>query len=243
MHSLALNQTTVGKKVIIAITGVVLFGFLIGHTLGNLQIFMGPEKINSYSEFLHHTVSLLWGTRIVLLASVCLHIFYSVSLAASNKSARPVAYKARRDQATTYAARTMIWSGPIIAVFIVYHLAHLTAHVTPNYTMSETNVYDNLVYGFQIPWLAGFYIFCQLLLGMHLFHGVWSFMQTLGVNHPRYNNLRRVIAAAITGVIVIGNIAIPLAVLTGVVKPSAELAQTDEGMPGPYDHVGRESVE
>ncbi|MBK8169974.1 MAG: succinate dehydrogenase cytochrome b subunit [Sandaracinaceae bacterium] len=243
MHALALHQTTVGKKVIIAITGVIMFGFLIGHTLGNLQIFMGPEKINAYSEFLHHTASLLWGTRVVLLGAISLHIYFSMSLARQNSAARPIAYKARKDQATNYAARTMVWSGPIIAAFIVYHLAHLTAHVTPNYTMSETNVYDNLVYGFQIPWLASFYIFCQLLLGTHLFHGVWSFMQSLGINHPRYNNLRRIIAAAVTGIIVVGNISIPLAIMAGVVKPSAELVRADDPTAGPHDQLGRETME
>lgn len=223
MQALALTQTSVGKKVVIAVTGVILFGFLLGHTAGNLQIFMGPEKINSYSEFLHHTASLLWGTRIVLLFSIVLHIYFSMSLAMGNSAARPVGYRGRKDQATTYAARTMKWSGPIIAMFLVYHLAHLTAHVTPNYSMSETNCYDNLVYGFQIPWLSAFYIVAQLLLGLHLFHGVWSFTQSIGFDHPRYNNLRRLAAAGITAFIVVGNISIPISILTGVVKPSAEL--------------------
>jgi len=214
-----LYQATIGKKAVMAATGVILVGFVVGHMLGNLQIYLGPDAINEYSAFLHKTAGLLWGTRVLLLASVVLHIGCAWSLTRRNIAARPQAYKQRKDLATNYAARTMRWSGPILLLFIVYHLLHLTIGVTPGeYQHSSTDVYSNVVSGFQVIPVSAFYILAMLALGLHLFHGIWSMFQSLGIEHPRYNRLRRRLAWGITAIVVVGNISIPVAVMTGLVS-------------------------
>jgi len=147
-------QAPVGKKVVVAVTGVILFGFVIAHLLGNLQVFLGPEKMNAYARFLHENVELLWGARIVLLISVLLHIVATAQLAVLKSKARPIGYVRKVNAASSYASRTMIWSGPIILAFVVYHLLHFTfGTVHPNF--QETNgiplAYQNLVTGFQKP--------------------------------------------------------------------------------------------
>jgi succinate dehydrogenase / fumarate reductase cytochrome b subunit len=193
-------------------------GFVIGHFLGNSLIFVGPEAINAYSAKLHSVPELLWLARIVLLASVLAHIVTAMKLSAKNQAARPSRYRVEKDVATTYAARTMVWSGPILLLFLIYHLAHLTFGVTPGaYEHSTTDVYANLVRGFSVPWVAGFYMVANLALGVHLFHGVWSMFQSLGINHPAYNAGLEKLAVVITVVVAGGNISIPLAVLTGIV--------------------------
>ena len=215
-RALLLHQTSVGKKAIVAVTGVVMFGFLVGHMAGNLQVFLGPEKINAYAAFLKASLPLLWGTRVLLLVSVAAHIYYSMVLASEAGNARPRAYAKRENNATNLAAISMKLSGPTVAVFIVYHLLHLTLGYSPAPTHSETNVYANVVASFQIPWLAGVYIVAQLLLGVHLFHGAWSFFQTLGLSHPRYDAFRRTFAVGLTVLIVGGNISIPAAIASGL---------------------------
>src|SRR5687768_937416 len=118
--------STIGRKVLMAVTGVILFGFTIGHMLGNLQVYQGPEKLNAYAAFLKATPAILWGTRSILLVSVLLHIWAAVSLSLQNHRARPVAYAGRSWREASYASRTMMWSGPLLALFIVYHLLHFT---------------------------------------------------------------------------------------------------------------------
>ncbi|HKU44739.1 MAG TPA: succinate dehydrogenase cytochrome b subunit [Polyangiales bacterium] len=211
--------TTVGLKAIMAVTGIVLVGFVIGHFVGNALVFVGPEALNNYSRFLHSLGEGLWLARIVLLTSVVLHIAAALKLSAKNFGARPQRYKQKRDHATNYAARTMIWSGPILLGFILYHLAHLTIGVAPgNYEHSATDVYANVVRGFSIPWVSGLYIVSMLALGLHLYHGTWSMFQSLGVNHPAYNKKLMQLALGITLVVCLGNISIPLSVLLGIVK-------------------------
>jgi succinate dehydrogenase / fumarate reductase cytochrome b subunit len=215
---LGLLASTIGLKATMAVTGVVLVGFLIGHFVGNALIFAGPEAINGYSELLHNSHGLLWVARAILLASVLLHIAAALKLYAKNNNARPQRYKVKRDLATNYAARTMMWSGPILLGFIVYHLAHLTFGMTPgNYEHSHTDVYSNLVRGFSIWWVSAFYILSMLALGNHLFHGTWSMFQSLGVNHSAYNKRLMRLALGITLFVTLGNISIPLAVLLGIV--------------------------
>jgi succinate dehydrogenase / fumarate reductase cytochrome b subunit len=220
-RALLLHQTSVGKKAIVAVTGVVMFGFLVGHMAGNLQVFLGPEKINAYAAFLKGSLPLLWGTRVLLLASVAAHIYYSLVLASEAGSARPRAYAKRENNVTNLAAISMKLSGPTVAIFIIYHLLHLTAGYSPTGAHSETNVYANVVGSFQIPWLAGLYIVAQLLLGVHLFHGAWSFFQTLGLSHPRYDAFRRTFAVGLTVLIVGGNISIPAAIASGLFPGNA----------------------
>ena len=125
-HQLRFYQTTLGKKVVMAISGVILIGFVLGHMAGNLQIFLGPEKLDAYAEFLHSMPALLWGTRVVLLVSIFAHFLSAFSLWKQNKAARPRGYAKQVSQATTYAARTMKWGGVIVLLFITYHLLHLT---------------------------------------------------------------------------------------------------------------------
>jgi succinate dehydrogenase / fumarate reductase, cytochrome b subunit len=207
-------RTTVGKKVVMAVTGIVLFGFVIGHMAGNLQFFLGREALNGYAEKLHHLGPLLWAVRLTLLAAVGLHIVAAVQLALLQRSARPVSYKKLSPQGSTYASRTMYWSGPIVGVFIVYHLLHLTTGtVHPDYEF--LNAYDNLVIGFSKPIVSLFYIFAMILLGMHLYHGVWSMFQSLGVGHPRYTPKLKAFAKIFSIVIVLGFIVVPLAILAG----------------------------
>ena len=211
-RALTLHQTTVGKKVIMAVSGFILVGFTIGHLLGNLQLYLGPEAINGYAAKLHSMPPLVWGTRLVLLFAVSVHIASAFSLWSRNKAARSGRYKQRKDLATDYAARTMYWSGPILLLYIVYHLLHFT--IAPAH---PGDVYRNVVEGFQVPLIAGVYIVGNLALGFHIFHGVYSAFQTLGANHPRYNTYRRDLAIALCAVITIGNLSFPIAVLAGFI--------------------------
>lgn len=211
------SLSTIGKKIIVALTGLILFGFVVGHLLGNLQVFAGAEKINAYSEFLHHAPFLLWGTRIVLLVSVVLHIGLTLSLAKRNKDSRPVDYDRKETIQATWASRFMIWSGVFLGVYIVYHLLHMTFGVVhPRFRAGD--VYSNLVTGLSVPWVAAFYVLGLVALGAHLAHGVWSVFQTLGLNHPSYNRWRRVLAVTAAFLIAAGYITIPVAIVLGWVR-------------------------
>ena len=167
--SLRFWQTTVGKKAIMAVTGFILFGFLCGHLLGNLQIFLPPEKINHYAALLKSLPALLWGTRITLLVSIALHIWSSFELWLLQRSARPIGYVRKVNLHSTYASRTMLWSGPIIAAFVIFHLLHFTFGVVhPGGAFDEHNVYNNVVTGFQYWPVSLFYIVAMILLCYHL---------------------------------------------------------------------------
>jgi succinate dehydrogenase / fumarate reductase, cytochrome b subunit len=212
-------DASVGKKVVMALTGIVLFGFVTVHMLGNLQAYLGREPMNHYAEFLHTMLhgGGIWVFRGVLLASVILHAWAALSLTLANWAARPVGYRARQHQAATLASRTMRWSGVILGAFIVYHLLHLTTGtVHPDFVKGDA--YHNFVTGFQSVPAAAFYVVAQVCLGFHLWHGVWSLTQTLGLSHPRYDVLRRrfayVMAILVAGV----NLSFPIAVLAGVIR-------------------------
>ena len=209
--------STLGRKVVMAVTGVILFGFVLGHMAGNLLLYLGPEALNAYGEGLRKFPAGLWAARAGLLVSVLLHIWAAVSLTRSNKAARPRGYDRRDDIAATYASRTMIWSGPLLALFIVYHLMHFTLG-NAHGSFVEGDVYHNVVTGFQNPLVSAFYIVAMLALALHLYHGVYSMTQSVGLNHPRTNAYRRRFAAVFTAVVVVANISFPLAVLAGFVK-------------------------
>jgi succinate dehydrogenase / fumarate reductase cytochrome b subunit len=193
-------------------SGIIIVGFTVGHFLGNLNLYLGPEALNGYAKTLHDLPALVWGTRLVLLFAFGAHIASAFSLWSRNREARRTRYKRQKDLATDYAARTMYWTGPILLLYLVYHLLHFT--ILPDY---PGDVYRNVVEGFQNPLIAGFYILGNVALGLHIFHGFYSAFQTLGANHPRYNRLRRDLAIAISAAITIGNVSFPVSVLTGIV--------------------------
>ncbi len=199
-----------------ALTGIVLFGFVVGHMLGNLQVYLGPEAMNAYAVFLRALLhgAGLWIARGVLLLAVILHVWAAVSLTLESRRARPQGYRVEKHRASTYASRTMIWSGPLLALFIGYHLAHLTfGTVHPEFV--EGDVYHNFISGFSRWPVSLLYIAAMLALGLHLYHGIWSMLQTLGLSHPRWNPLRMAFATGITALVVIGNVSFPVAVLAG----------------------------
>lgn len=209
---------TVGKKIVMAVSGAVLFLFVIGHLLGNLQVFMGARRFNDYAAFLRVEPALLWTVRAVLLVMLLLHIWASVKLALLNKlEARPARYVKKKNIGSTYASRTMYWSGPIIAAFVIYHLMQFTWGVggTP---LEEGRAYENLVAGFRVIPISIFYVVAMALLMLHLYHGVWSMFQTLGANHPRYTPMLRLFAKTVAILLFAGFSAIPLAVIAGIVS-------------------------
>lgn len=217
VSSPGLLVTTLARKVIMAFTGVVLTGFVLIHMIGNLLLYQGPEALNHYGELLQSKPPLVWTARLVLLACVALHIWAATTLTLANWAARPVGYRKTAYEASTYASRTMRWGGPLLLLFIVYHLLHFTVgSVHPDFVRGD--VYHNVVIGFQNPLVAFFYVLSMVALSLHLFHGVESMLQTLGLSHPKYNGLRSVIGAAYAAVITVGNLSFPLSVFFGLVR-------------------------
>jgi succinate dehydrogenase / fumarate reductase cytochrome b subunit len=209
-------DTTIGKKAVMAATGVVLAAFVAGHLLGNLQIFLGPERFNGYARALKSLPELLWPVRITLLLSVILHIWSSIQLAVVKSESRPVGYVRTKSIASSYASRTMYMSGPIVAAFIVYHLMQFTFGVggTP---FMESDAYGNVINGFRVPAVSLFYILAMGLLCIHLRHGLSSVVQSLGLHHPRYTPRLKAWAVIIATLIFLGFTSIPVAVLAGVI--------------------------
>jgi succinate dehydrogenase / fumarate reductase cytochrome b subunit len=202
-----------------AVTGVVLFGFVVAHVAGNLLIFAGEKALNNYSAALKANPAVLWGARLVLLASVAAHIGASIRLTRLKESARPVAYEGKKPHGSTYASRTMMWSGPVVAAFVVYHLLHFTTgHAHPDARFESTAVFHNVVVGFGRPLASLIYVVAMLALGLHLSHGAWSMLQTVGANRPHLEPLLRRAAIVVSALIIAGFISIPLAVLAGIVK-------------------------
>src|ERR1700679_2245508 len=211
--------STIGKKIVMAVTGILMFGFVIGHLLGNLQVFEGPAKLNAYGAFLHSIGELLWPVRIILLIAIALHITATVQLALRNKKARPTGYSVKKAIASSYASRTMYWSGPIVLAFIIFHLLHLTAgYIHPGAAYIEGDVYHNVVSGFQVWWVSLSYIVAISLLGLHLRDGLWIRLQSVGINQPKYTAALKTTALVIALLIVLGYISIPISVLLGLVK-------------------------
>lgn len=214
---------------IVAITGVILLLFVIGHLLGNLQIFLGPDWINSYAKHLRDLGGILWAVRFVLLVSVLLHIYFTIRLAIENRRAQGD-YTRKEPVKASFASRHMVMSGVIVFAFILYHLAHFTlrvadprvAHLRPD-PLNRDDVYSMMVYGFQNVIVSGFYVLAMFLLMLHLTHGSSSFFQSLGLNDkkltPRLARGGRIFA----WLIFIGYASIPIAVLLGLVKPAQPL--------------------
>ncbi len=225
-HRFSIYEPYIGKKLIMALTGVILFAYVIGHLLGNLQVFLPPHNgvypINAYAAFLHSNPRLLWVARVVLIAAVVTHIWVSLLLWLEKRRARPAGYYKKDDVGVTYASRTMIWSGPIIAAFVVFHILHLTTGSVglgfkgPSLGAGgEEQIYafQNLVAGFRMWPVALAYIVAVSLLGLHLYHGIWSMFQSVGYYTTRIRQASKILAVLIA----LGYISIPVAILSGLV--------------------------
>ena len=221
---LRLVTSSLGKKFLVAVTGAGLFLFVIGHLVGNLQIFLGPESINRYGHFLQTTPEILWPARVGLLAFVIIHIWTSIALTLENRAARATPYEVKEVVAASLASRTMIWSGLIILAFVLFHLAHYTLLIVhPEFRdLHDANgwhdIYQMMILGFSNGWVSGFYVLAIGLLCIHLSHGVGAMFQTLGLKNEAYALIIDRCAVVIAVVIFLGYISIPLAVLTKVVK-------------------------
>jgi succinate dehydrogenase / fumarate reductase cytochrome b subunit len=213
----ALLRSSIGRKVVMAVTGVVLFGFVLGHMAGNLQAFVGPTKLDEYGAALRKVPALLWAVRLGLLGAALLHVWAAASLTLTSRGARARGYRALTPQDSTYASRSMRISGVVLLAFIVYHLLHFTdGSVHPDFVEGAVN--HNLVTGFGVLWVTGFYFVAMACLGLHLWHGVWSMTQTLGLAHPRYDALRESAATVFTLLVVLGFLAVPIGVLAGLIR-------------------------
>ena len=221
--------TAISKKFGVAITGIVLYGFVLVHMIGNLKAFKGidpvtgKQSLDLYAEWLREMGApmlghgeALWITRFVLLGAILMHLYLVISLALQNKAARPVPYAVHRYGSSTAASRTMLVSGSAIAIFIVYHILHLTLGWVHSGGFVEGAVYSNVVLAFKAPATAAIYAVAVSLLGFHLYHGVWSLFQTFGLANSRWNSKFRLLATASAFIIAVGFAAVPLSVLFGV---------------------------
>lgn len=212
-------RSTIGKKIVMGVTGLIMVAFVIVHMVGNLQVFVGAAKINAYSHFLHHTIGeLLWLARIILLASVVLHIVAAVQLTRRDRAARQVAYARKVPQTATVSSRSMRWGGLALALFIVFHILHLTTGTIQPAPYVEGDIYSTLVGGFHIWWVALIYVLAMIALGLHIFHGTWAAVRTLGLNQPSPNPLRRPLALWVAIITWAGFTIVPIAVYFGWVR-------------------------
>jgi succinate dehydrogenase cytochrome b subunit len=220
----SLWRSTIGKKYVMAITGLIWFGYLIVHLWGNLKIYAGPAFLNDYGAWLR-TVGepffgysqLLWLVRLVLIPAFIVHVWAAIQLTARDRASRPRNYSMRKNLESTFASRTMIWGGLFILLFVIYHVLDFTFG-TVNPGFEEGNIYHNIIASFRLWPVAAFYILAMIAVGLHLLHGIWSTFQTLGWNTARANRLIRNFATFAALALTIGNISIPVAVLIGVLK-------------------------
>ena len=226
----AFCHSSIGRKMIVAATGAILILFVIGHLLGNLQIFLGPEWINSYSQHLRDLGPLLWIIRFVLLCTVMLHIYFTILLAIENRRARPDHYIDKENVKATWASRHMVVSGLVVLAFIVFHLLHFTARkFNPQFPLlkldplNRYDVYSMMVYGFQNIYVSAFYVIGLFLLTLHLTHGASSFLQSLGLNNKKLNPRLAFAGRVLAWLLFVGYTSIPVAVLVGLIKPAQQL--------------------
>jgi succinate dehydrogenase / fumarate reductase cytochrome b subunit len=211
--------STIGRKIVMAVTGVILFGFVVAHMAGNLQLYLGPGAMNAYAVFLREILhgAGLWIARAVLLGAVVLHVWAAVSLTRLDLAARPIEYRAWKAGQATYASRSMRWTGVFVALFVVYHLLDLTFG-TVNPGFEDGNVYGNVVRSFQRVPVAVFYLAAMGLLGLHLKHGTLAMLRTLGLSHPRHLAVAGQVLTVLVALTIAANVSFPLAVLFGVVR-------------------------
>jgi succinate dehydrogenase (or fumarate reductase) cytochrome b subunit, b558 family len=201
-----------------AVTGLIGIAFLVGHVLGNLLAFRGPEALNAYSAFLKSTGELLWIVRAVLITAVVLHVTAAYQLTMQNRAARPIGYVRREPQVSTLASRTMRWGGVLLLVFIVVHILHFTTGtVRPTGLFTPADVYGNIVGSFRIWWVALFYVVAMIALGAHIYHGAWSSVRTIGFAQPSPDPLHRRVALVLALLLWLGFTAIPVAVFLGII--------------------------
>ena len=222
--SIPLASISIGMKVVMAVTGASFIIFIIGHLMGNLQIFMSQEQFNAYAAFLQGLGELLWIERTIIFLFFVLHIFYGIKLYFENRGARRIRYKKFNPDQTTYTSRTMIWSGLALLAFIIFHIAHFTIFaVFPDYAHLEDalgrhDAYSMVVIGFSHVWVSVLYIISMGFLAFHLSHAVPSLFQTLGLIHPNLRKYERNIGRIFALLIFIGYVSIPIAVLAGLVR-------------------------
>jgi succinate dehydrogenase / fumarate reductase cytochrome b subunit len=222
--TLTLWQSTIGKKAVMAVTGLIMVLFLLLHMLGNLKIFFGPHDFDSYAAWLRtigwpvlHGAWFLWIQRAVLLVAVVLHITCAAQLSKRDLAARPTRYAHGQRAKASFATRTMRWGGIILALFIIWHILDLTAGVT-NPDFDEGRPYHNVVADFQTWWINIIYIVAVLMVGLHINHGFWSASQTLGINRPAREVTIRTIGTTLAVAITAGFIVVPIGVMTGLVS-------------------------
>jgi succinate dehydrogenase / fumarate reductase, cytochrome b subunit len=217
-------RSSIGKKAVMAVTGLILFGWIFLHMVGNLKLYTGAVHMNEYAHFLRAMgapavpeTGVLWAMRLLLLVCVVFHIHAAYALTRMAAAARPVQYRDRQYVKASYASRTMRWGGVIILLFIIYHLLHLTTGQA-HHDFVQDDAYHNVVSGFQVWWVAAVYIIANLALGLHLYHGVWAMFGSLGLINARVESFRRIFATAFAVLITAANVSFPLAVLTGIVR-------------------------
>jgi succinate dehydrogenase cytochrome b subunit len=215
----ALWDSSVGKKTVMALTGLIGVAYVVAHMIGNLQLFQGAERINAYGRMLHGPLNeLLWTARVVLIAAVILHVVAAWQLTVRDRTARPVSYERRVPQVSTIASRTMRWGGVLLLAFIVVHILHFTTGtIRPAGRFTAGDVYTNVVASFRIPWVSAFYLISMVALGLHLYHGTWSSFRSLGAAPPTAHPLRRRLALIVAVIVSLGFALVPLAVLAGMV--------------------------
>lgn len=223
-RSRELYRSAMVKKAVMAVTGIILFGFVVIHLAGNLKVYQGAETLNEYAKGLHEIgVPLLghgdvvWLTRVTLLVSVGLHMLSAWQLTVVNRRARPTSYAKKKHQAASYASRTMRWGGVIVILFVIYHLLHLTVGNVHS-DFQKGDLYHNIVVAFSNPLISAFYILAVVSLGFHLYHGLWSLFQTLGWSGPSLDVFRKRFAVVFAVVITLGFVSIPVSVLTGIIS-------------------------
>ena len=215
----AFYGSMVGKKVVMGITGLIWIGFVVAHSLGNLLVFRGPAAINSYSRFLKSTGELLWTLRVVLFVALVLHVIAAIQLTRQSRAARPIGYAKRETQVATISSRTMRWGGALLLVFVVVHILHFTTGtIRPAGGFSREDVYANVVSSFRIWWVALFYVVAMIALGLHLFHGAWSSMRSIGVSPASPQPLHRKLSLVIALFVWAAFTAVPVAVFSAIVR-------------------------
>lgn len=211
-------RAAIGKKIVMGVTGLIGIGFVILHMAGNLLAFRGQEAINAYAHFLASTGEALWILRAILIVSVILHVIAAYQLTMQNRAARPLGYVNREPQVSTWAARTMRVGGVILLLFIILHIMHFTnPGWRPEGVFDKADVYTNIVMSFRIWWVTLFYVIAMISLGLHIYHGAWSSVRSIGASQPRQRPLHRTVALGLAVILWLGFTAVPVAVFAGLI--------------------------